>query len=409
MTTHTGRPTAKQQAAKPRTNASPPAENWVRDKRGRIITGHLANLRQALERLHEQPTYNAFTREVCLNYQTVVDDVVFVRLWTRIADTFHWQPNRNNLQAVLLSDAHTNTFHPVCQYLDRLKWDNVERLDRWLVDYAGAEDTEYIRAVSALPLIAAVRRIRVPGAKFDELLILESGQGKNKSNALQALCPEEDWFSDDLPLGVDAKVVIERTRGKWIIEAAELHGKRGKETETLKAFLSRRIDGPVRLAYGRYSTSVPRPFVLIGTTNHSTYLKDMTGARRFWPVRTVAFDLAALKRDRDQLWAEAAARERGASLHLPQEFWILAAAEQEARRTPDPWEELLEPLLSNGLTTTQTLAASEIWRVLHMEANALDNRHADRVAAIMERNGYRKTKNPGGCMEWRLVDSGAET
>ena len=114
-------------------------------------------------------------------------------------------------------------------YLARLTWDGRPRLDRWLVTYAGAPDTDYVRAVSALPLLAAVRRIRQPGAKFDELLVLESKQGKGKSTALQALCGVDEWFSDGLPLGVDAKLVIEHTTGKWIIEAAELQGNRGSK------------------------------------------------------------------------------------------------------------------------------------------------------------------------------------
>jgi predicted P-loop ATPase len=112
--------------------------------------------------------------------------------------------------------------------------------------------------VSALPLIAAVRRVRQPGCKFDELLILESEQGALKSGALRALCPDESYFSDDLPLGVDSKLTIERTMGKWIIEASELYGCRGREVEQLKAFLSRQADGPVRLAYARLPVVVPR-------------------------------------------------------------------------------------------------------------------------------------------------------
>ena len=114
----------------------------------------------------------------------------------------------------------------------------------------------YMSAVGALPLIAAVRRVRQPGAKFDELLILESSQGKLKSTALQTLCPSPSWFSDDLPLGVDSKQVIERTAGKWILEASELHGNRGKEAEQLKHL--RQSDGPVRLAYAHLPVSVPR-------------------------------------------------------------------------------------------------------------------------------------------------------
>jgi predicted P-loop ATPase len=275
-----------------------------------------------------------------------------------------------------------------------------------LVNYAGAADTEYVRAVGALPLLAAVRRIRTPGAKFDELLILESRQGTGKSSALRALCPVDDWFSDDLPLGVDAKLVIERTAGKWLLEASELHGQRGRATETLKAFLSRQVDGPVRLAYGRLSVTVPRQFVIIGTTNQRTsYLKDATGARRFWPVSIKAVELAALQRDREQLWAEAQQREQGASLRLPTKLWATAAVEQEARRAVDPWEDELGPLLEgNGITRVTTIAVEAIWEKLGVAANQRDNRDADRVAAIMERLGFVKKKNGVGRNEWTAAE-----
>jgi predicted P-loop ATPase len=256
-----------------------------------------------------------------------------------------------------------------------------------------------------LPLIAAVRRVRQPGCKFDELLVLESAQGRFKSSALRVLCPDESWFSDDLPLGVDSKLVIERTSGCWLLEAAELHGHRGKEAEAVKAFLSRQTDGPVRLAYGRLPVTVPRQFVIIGTTNSSAeYLKDATGARRFWPVAVSGFDVAALGRDRDQLWAEAAAREAaGESIRLRSALWAAAGIEQEDRRAVDPWEPVLEPLLvGNGLTRVEHVQVSAIWDLLKLEANCRDNRHAGRVAVILQQYGFTKKRK-------RRIDGKPET
>jgi predicted P-loop ATPase len=210
-----------------------------------------------------------------------------------------------------------------------------------------------------------------------------------KSSALRALCPNEDWFSDDLPLGVDSKLLIERTGGKWIIEASELHGHRGREAEQLKAFLSRQVDGPVRLAYGRLQTTVPRQFVLIGTTNAKLgYLKDSTGGRRFWPVSVERFDLGRLERERDQLWAEAAAREAaGASIRLRPDLWEAAADAQEVRRAIDPWEPILEPVFD-----ADVVPVNAVWAALQFEASHLDNRHADRVAAIAQRFGFARKR-----------------
>src|SRR5262249_61625370 len=118
----------------------------------------------------------------------------------------------------------------------------------------------------------------------------------------------EDWFGDDLPLNVDEKKVIETLHGRWIVEAAELSGLKKADVEHLKAFLSRQIDRS-RMAYGRLPIEAPRQCVVIGTTNKSEYLRDVSGNRRFWPVRIWRFDLNALSRARRQVGAEAAGRE----------------------------------------------------------------------------------------------------
>jgi Virulence-associated protein E len=153
------------------------------------------------------------------------------------------------------------------------------------------------------------------------------------------LCPREEWFSDDLPLNVDTKQIIERTGGKWIIEIPELNGFSKRDIDHLKASLSRQVDGPVRLAYGRLPTQVPRQYVPIGTTNIHRFLKDPTGNRRFWPVEIEKFDIAALRSVVDQLWAEAAQREaNGESIRLDQSLWSKAAQEQEARQIDDPYD-----------------------------------------------------------------------
>ena len=192
--------------------------------------------------------------------------------------------------------------HPVKDYLASLTWDGTPRLDTWLINYAGATDTPSVPAVGRLALIAAVRRVRSPGCKFDELLVLESPtQGTDKSTAIETIAMREGWFTDCLPLNADPKVAIEQTRGIWIAEAGELSGMRKADIDKLKNFLSRKRDRG-RLAYGHLTSDVPRQFIAIGTTNNREYLKDQTGNRRFWPIAIERFDVARLRADRDQLW-----------------------------------------------------------------------------------------------------------
>jgi predicted P-loop ATPase len=218
----------------------------------------------------------------------------------------------------------------VCDYLAALIWDQQPRIDRWLVDYAGAEDTPYVRAVGRAVLVAAVRRARMPGTTFDGMLILEGPQGIGKTAALRILAVETSWFGDDLPTN-DARQLLEATAGKWIVEAAELRTLGLEDVAALKACLSRTTD-EARLAYDTKMTSVPRQFVVVGTTSATDYLRDSTGARRLWPVRVARFALERLRVDRDQLWAEAAVTERlGESLFdlvdRVAAAWMLAGGE----------------------------------------------------------------------------------
>jgi predicted P-loop ATPase len=367
------------------------------NEKGRIYADSQENIRIALEKLNITVSYNQFSQKIFMQNggpAMLFEDKIAIPVWLQIDERFRFRPTQHFFEQVVKDAAWKNAHHPVLSYLQSLIWDHVPRIDRWLINYGGADDTEYIRAVGALVLIAAVKRVRQPGCKFDEMLVLESPQqGVLKSTALRVLCPNESWFSDDLPLGADAKQIIERTTGKWIIEASELHGSHQREAEHLKSFLSRQVDGPVRMAYDRLATEVPRQFVIIGTTNSVTgYLKDFSGARRFWPVRIVKFDVEALARDRDLLWAEAYHRElAGESTRLPERLYSLAAAEQEARRLIDPWE---EHLVDSGIDfSAPKIEASLIWDVLQMvSANQRDNRHASRIAEIMQRFGYTEKR-----------------
>ncbi len=227
------------------------------------------------------------------------------------------------------------------------------------------------------------------------MLILESPQGTLKSSALRALCPDDTWFSDDLPLGVSAKEVIERTGGKWVIEASELQGYTNAQVDHLKGMLARQIDGPVRLAYGHLSVEVPRQFLMVGTTNKLTeYLRDSTGNRRFWPVRVTKFEVAALARARDQLWAEAAHREAaGEVIRLPERLWAAATFEQDARRQIDPWEELLEDGQIVPLDfTADAIPVESLWAALGDAGRFFKRNDAERLAQIMQRFGYTRKK-----------------
>jgi predicted P-loop ATPase len=340
-------------------------------------------------------SYNEFSDVLLIGGQPLQDRQLS-DLWFRIDSEFHFRPTAEFFEKSIKHLAWKNGFHPVKIYLDGLVWDGIPRVNTWLRDYAGAEDSEYLQAVSSIFLMAAVRRIDEPGCKYDEMLVLESGQGVEKSTTLATLCPDKAWFCDDLPLNVSSQRLIEGTLGKWIVEAADMAGKRKAEIEQLKAMLSRQVDGPARMAYARLPVERARQFVLVGTTNSQTYLTDPTGNRRFWPVEVSDLNIKGLRTVRDQLWAEAAHRSRGGeSIRLPKSLWAEAGRRQDARRERDAWEEpIMRLLAAAGATSTGRVRVitSDIWDFLQIEIPRRDRYGSIRISEIMQRLGYKSKR-----------------
>ncbi|WKB37226.1 virulence-associated E family protein [Terrilactibacillus sp. S3-3] len=153
------------------------------------------------------------------------------------------------------------------------------------MDYLGASDNPYVRAVTRKTLCAAIARVLTPGIKFDSMLVLNGPQGAGKSTLIAKL--GGDWFSDSLSLSdTKDKTAAEKLQGYWILEIGELAGLKKAEVETLRSFLSRQND-IYRASFGRRATPHLRQCVFFGTTNaEKGYLRDTTGNRRFWPVKT---------------------------------------------------------------------------------------------------------------------------
>jgi predicted P-loop ATPase len=377
-------------------------QEFERTEDGKIKTRSLHNIKVALQKSGIEISHNRFQNR---NFVTgigerdgILTEEIANRIYFMMQEEHGFLPSFDFFCRAIDDIARTKSFHPVIDYVDYLFWDGVPRLDTWLSQYLRAEDTPLNQAVGAIVLIAAVRRIRQPGCKFDEMLVLEGAQGAGKSTAISILAVKPEWFSDNSPLGLEGRETLERVSGFWMIEICELSGFRKRDVEELKGALSRQTDR-ARLSYARLAVEVPRQCIFIGTTNAQAFLEDHTGNRRFWIVKVGSVDLDALLRDRDQLWAEAAQREaQGEAIRLPPSLYEAAASVQESYAMDDAFADQIASVVGDiegwiMSTDVRTIIGKPIGQF-----NASDER---RMGEAMRRLGFtRKRRRVDGGNPW---------
>lgn len=245
-----------------------------------------------------------------------------------------------------------HSYHPIRDYLNGLTWDGVPRLDRIIIDYMGAEDSELNRAMSRKHFVAAVARVFNPGCKYDYCLIMSGAEGIGKSTLLRVMGGR--WFNDSITT-LEGKEGMEQLRRAWVVELGELSSIKRSDVEQVKAHLSKQVD-IYRAAYARRVLEHPRQCVFCGTTNEALFLKGDTGNRRFWVIPVVA-ELRkykdwseAIRRDRDQLWAEAVHYyKQGEPLYLSEE--LEAQAKQRQQDFNDDNDDPIVAMLDKYLST----------------------------------------------------------
>jgi hypothetical protein len=365
------------------------------------------NARVAIQALGVICSYDEFHDRMLVGGEEInkwageLSDAVNIILRQMIVERFDFDSGKENVADAATELCLENRFDPIVDYLDGLDWDGTKRLDAWLTTYLGVADTPLNRAFSKLTLVAAVRRVRKPGTKFDHILVLEGPEGKMKSTAIVVLAGIEN-FSDQTILTASDKEQQELVRGVWIFEIADLAGMKRSEVEKVKAFASRTHDR-ARPAYGRRRVDAPRRGILIGTTNEDEYLQSQTGNRRFWPAETGItgpIDIEALRRDRDQLWAEAAEVEAtGIELVLPKELWGDATTAQDERRQHDPWDDVLANTsgeiypIKEGTAQEEWIKVTELLIRLDIKPDRASPETYKRLKKVMKRLGWTKGKH----------------
>lgn len=296
-------------------------------------------------------------KEMQRRYGNVWCDSDLVAALSYIARYYGDMHNKQMLEDSIQTVADKRAYHPIVEKLSQLPaWDGVKRAESIFIDYLGAEDSAYTRAVTMKTLQALVERVKRPGCKYDYMIILDGGQGIGKTTMFDRL--SLGYHTDTLSLRDmdNLQKAYEQTQGAWIVEVSELAGAKKAEVEFIKAFVSRRED-KCRKAYGRYVDISPRQFVLVGTTNEtSDYLRDPTGNRRFYPVHCAGMAGEDGKVDIyyaykhftadivDQVWAEVlqSLKDEAFSAELPADLKSEAESRQAEMAEKDDRLELVQ-------------------------------------------------------------------
>lgn len=364
------------------------------------------NVLRALERFDEFKDaiwYDEFHNKIFTRWQTrprELEDLDLTNISIFMQRNLGMQKTTEYLvKQGVMSYAHANIKNEPKDWLESLVWDGTPRVRQFFIDYFGAHDDEYSKSASQNWWVSMAARIYTPGCKVDNMVILEGGQGKFKSTALGAI--GGPWYTE-VNESVTSKDFFLAIQGKLLIEIGELDSFSRSEVNTIKKVITSQIDR-FRPPYGALPKDFPRRSVFVGTTNEDEYLKDHTGARRFWPVKISTINVDKIKADREQLFAEAVALfKSGANWwDMPKD---LTETQQENRRQVDEWESFVADYLIGKHEITVWDVAINCFK---MEAHRVDRSTQMRIAKCIAKFGWHKfntTKNGKQVKVWQRPD-----
>jgi putative DNA primase/helicase len=367
--------------------------NVPRMSSGNVDGGNVQGVALYIEHhklLRTRLRFNSLTKDIEIDGNPMED--IHPGEFRRIMHAEGFKARKPDVQDEMTAEARRNQYDPLRQYLAALKWDGKERLETWLSVYLGTEDTRYTRTVGRKFLIGAAARALDPGCKLDTMLVIEGPQGAGKSTALRYLFGDQ-FFVDHLP-DFHSKDSFQQLQGAWCVEVAELSALSKADVKDVKQFLSRLVD-KFRPPYGTAPISVPRRCAFAGTVNpeDTGYLRDPTGARRFWPVLAGTIALGAILRDRDQIWAEAVrCFADGEKWYLTDDDEISDASEQQlARREQHPWEATIASWVKHGeaMPVTETTVSDVLTNAIKMPAEKQAPVHTRSAGAALRALGWK--------------------
>lgn len=406
--------------------AAPEPEPWpvfTRDGKGKIEPS-ITNAVQALRRADvcdARIAYDEFKDATLVAWGEdqgwrALRDTDYTRLRVVLERRGFKSPGRELVRDAAMQVAEENRFDSAIQWAESLAWDGVARVDGFLADYMGVVPGPYARSVSRYTWTALAARLLQPGAKCDMVPVLVGGQGTGKSTGVMAMAPDADAYVE-VNLEHRDDNLARSLRGKLVGELGELRGLMTKDAESIKAWITRTHEEWIP-KYVEFATKFPRRLLFIGTTNSDEFLADDTGERRWLPVDVGAVDVAAIERDRDQLWAEAIVlfKREGVQWH---EALTLGASTHDQYKISDPWQSAIEQWLQQDEMDSvggvpRCFAPFKLENLLQgalgLGARDLGMREQKRAASVLKRLGFvkrRATRTEGGKHIWERAENSA--
>ena len=337
-------------------------------------------------------------------------DADYSRLRIRLEKQGFKPIGREMIRDVVLLVADENPFDSAVEWLSGLHWNGVARVDNFLVDYFGAEPSEYTTAVSRYLWTALAGRVMAPGIKADMVPILVGPQGAGKSSGVAAMSPAPDFFAE-ISFHEREDDLARKMRGRLVAEIGELRGLHTRELEHIKAFITRTHENWIP-KYREFAVTFPRRLVFVGTTNQQEFLADETGNRRWLPVKVDGADVEAIERDRVQLWAEARGLFEANGIAF-REAEALAKQVHDDHMIKDSWSEVVgawldeQDILTGEINREKKLITSMevLTDALSFDKKHISRREELRIAKVLQGLGFEKAvRRPNGknVKGWRL-------
>lgn len=289
-----------------------------------------------------------------------------------------------------------NSYNPVKDIIEPVKWDGVERIHKLLHKWLGVENTAYTREVSRLIFAGGIHRLYNPGCKFDDMpVLIGTKQGEGKSTFVSWLALKDDFFTEVKE--IEGQKGVEALQGTWICEMGELLAlTKAKEVEAVKQYITCRVD-TYRRPYERRTTKNPRKCIFIGTTNKEQFLTDKTGNRRFYPVTVncSGYDLfdhkEEIQNDILQCWAEALYLYDQNKLPPYADRTLLKEIKEEQAKAVE--DDYRVGLIESYLEKKDTTCILEIWSEALNEWGKPKPKDSAEIALILEKmDGWVNTK-----------------